>query len=97
MAVSVERLYRGTATSSGFVYTCPSGVKAVVSNLVFCNTSTGSQSLTVSLGGVVFWSNVLPPKSTVTVDLRQVLAPGETLACVGASSVTVHASGSVVS
>jgi hypothetical protein len=97
MATTAKVLARGTLTdANATLYTTPSATKAIVSSIVFCNTSGNARTVDLELGGVMLADGLtIPAATTVVFDLRQVLNATdliEGLASVTAE-ITYHISG----
>ncbi|MEU7643359.1 hypothetical protein [Streptomyces huasconensis] len=97
MAHTPKAFYRATLpTAMTAVYTVPASGVAVVTNIVATNpSSTASASVTVRIGGVPLLSGVgLAPSGVLTLDLRQVLTPGDIIEVQGTGSQAhTHISG----
>lgn len=100
MATTSKALFRGAAsTSSTTLYTVPSSTDAIVTNIVVDNTSTSSQTFTISLDGVeVLSAAPLDANASAFFDLKQALATTETITgLASATSVKFHISGVEIS
>jgi hypothetical protein len=97
MATTAKVLARGTLTdANATLYTVPSATKAIISNIVLCNYSGSGQTVTLELDGVELFKDLaIASKSTVTVDLRQVLDAADLIEglALANTSVTYHISG----
>jgi hypothetical protein len=96
MAVRQRLMFRGNANTTGSIYTVTSGiVSAVVTDIVVTNTSSESQSVTVSFDGVeIIGGSFINPKDSVSFDIKQVLNNGSTISSAASSSdVKLHISG----
>jgi hypothetical protein len=96
MATTTKALARAAfATSSATLYTVPSSTTAVVTSIAVCNTSTSTQTFNILLDGVALFDTAsIAADTTVSVDLKQVLATTKVIAgFASATSVTVHISG----
>jgi hypothetical protein len=96
MATTTKALARAAfATSSATLYTVPSSTTAVVTSIAVCNTSTSTQTFNILLDGVALFDGAsIAADTTVSVDLKQVLATTKVIAgFASATSVTVHISG----
>lgn len=103
-----KKLYIGQpATTVGVLYTVPTGVKALVKDILLHNTTATDAVVTlhfVPSGGTVGTTNqilsyTVTAKDTVSIDLGGVLEAGETIQGIQttASAVTVYVSGVEVS
>ena len=100
MATTSKTLARtAAATSSATLYTVPSATTTVVSNIAITNTSTSSQSYTLSLAGVVFADTVsITAKDTIVIDLKQPIVATDTITgFASAVSVNFHIAGVEIS
>jgi hypothetical protein len=97
MATTPKVLGRGTLTdSSATLYTVPAATKAIITNIVFCNTDANSHTVTLELDGVDITKDLaIPAKTTITIDLRQVLDAADLIEGVASTTsvVTFHISG----
>ena len=97
MATTAKVLGRGTLTdSSATLYTVPSATKAIISNIVLCNTSASARTVDLELDGVMLADGLaIAGASTVVIDLRQVLDAADLIEGVASvtSEVTYHISG----
>jgi hypothetical protein len=96
MATITKALARTAfATSSATLYTVPASTTAVVTSIAVCNTSTSTQTFNILLDGVALFDGAsIAADTTVSVDLKQVLATTKVIAgFASATSVTVHISG----
>jgi hypothetical protein len=97
MAITAKVLARGTLTdASATLYTVPAATKAVITNIVFCNTDSSGQTITLELDGVDLTKDLaIPAKTTITLDLRQVLDAADLIEGVASTTsvVTFHISG----
>jgi hypothetical protein len=97
MATTAKVLARGTfSNTNATLYTVPTATKAIVTNIVLCNITTGVASATLQLDGVDLAKDLsIAAKTTVTIDLKQVIDAAdliEGLASAG-STITYHISG----
>jgi hypothetical protein len=96
MAV-ISKVFSRTAaaTSNTTLYTTTAGSTAVVTNILATNTGVGSGTFTVNFNSVAAYSGVvIDGNTTVSIDLKQVLASGQTIT--GSASTTAinfHISG----
>lgn len=100
MATLTKTLFRGAAgTSSATLYTVPSSTTTVITNIGVTNTSSSTQSYTLSFNGVVFADTVsITAKDTVLIDLKQLLAATNTITgLASAASVNFHIAGVEIS
>jgi hypothetical protein len=100
MATATKTLFRGAAAaSSATLYTVPSATTTVITNIGVTNTSSSSQSYTLSFNGVVFADTVtIAAKDTVLIDLKQLVAATNTITgFASATSVNFHISGVEIS
>lgn len=97
MATTAKVLARGTLTdSNATLYTVPAATKAVITNIVFCNTDTSSRTVTLELDGVELAKDLaIAAKTTVTIDLRQVIDAADLIEGLASTTsvVTYHISG----
>ena len=96
MATTTKALVRGAfATSSATLYTVPASTTAVVTSIAVCNTSASTQTFNILLDGVsLFDAASIAADSTMTIDLKQVLATTKVIAGhASAITVSVHISG----
>jgi len=96
MATTTKALARAAfATSSATLYTVPSSTTTVVTSIAVCNTSASTQTFNILLDGVaLFDAASIAADSTMSIDLKQVLATTKVIAgFASATSVTVHISG----
>ena len=97
MAITPKVLARGTFTgSNATLYTVPSATKAIVTNIVFCNTGAAARTVDLKLDGVfVVEGLTITPSQTIAIDLRQVLDAADLIEGLAsaASEVTYHISG----
>ena len=96
MAVISKVLSRtAAATSNTTLYTTTAGSTAVVTNILAANTSASAGTFTINFNSVAAFSAVpVSGNSTVTIDLKQVLAAGQIVS--GSASTTAinfHISG----
>jgi hypothetical protein len=101
MATTSKVLFRGAATTTvgTTLYTVPSATTTIVTNIVVDNTSTSSQTFTISLDGVeVLSAAPLDANASAFFDLKQVLATTKTITgLASATSVRFHISGVEIS
>jgi hypothetical protein len=97
MATTPKVLGRGTlTTSNATLYTTPSATTAIVTSIALCNTNAAARTVDLSLGGVLLVDDLtIAPKTTVVIDLRQVLVATNLIQGLAsaATSVTYHISG----
>jgi hypothetical protein len=90
-------LARGTLTdSNATLYTVPSATKAIITNIVFCNIDSATRTLTLELDGVELTKDLtVNSKSTVTIDLKQVLDAADLIEGLASANtaITYHISG----
>jgi hypothetical protein len=81
LAATPKKLYSGTpGTSAQTLYTVPANVKTIVKNVVVCNVTGSSATITLNVSGVPFVSaNPVSNNDTLIMDLSLVLEPGDTL------------------
>lgn len=101
MATTAKVLFRGaaTTTTSTTLYTVPSLTTAIVTNIVVTNTDSTERTFTISLDDVkLHEATAVPANSSAYIDLKQVLATGDTIKG-GASSTAIsfHISGVEIS
>lgn len=100
MATLTKALFRGAATtSSSTLYTVPSATTAVITNIVVDNTSSSSQTFSISLDGVeILSSSPIDANASVFFDLKQVLGTTKIISgLASATSVKFHISGVEIS
>jgi hypothetical protein len=100
MATLTKTLFRGAAaTSSGTLYTVPSSTTTVVTNIGVTNTSSSTQSYTLSFNGVIFADTVsITAKDTVLIELKQIVVATNTITgFASATSVNFHIAGVEIS
>jgi hypothetical protein len=100
MATATKTLFRGAAsTSSTTLYTVPSSTTTVITNIGVTNTSSSTQSYTLSFNGVIFADTVsIAAKDTVVIDLKQIVVATNTITgLASATSVNFHISGVEIS
>ena len=96
MASTVKSLFRGNAsTTSATLYTTPAATTTVVTEIAACNTSSSSQSVTVTLNGVEILDAVaVAADTTLVVPLKQPIAATQIVAGLAtATSVRFHIAG----
>jgi hypothetical protein len=97
MATTAKVLARGTFTASNAtLYTTPSATKAIITSIVLCNTDSSSRTVTLELDGVELAKDLaIAAKTTVTIDLRQVLDATTLIEGLASTTsvVTYHISG----
>jgi hypothetical protein len=97
MATIAKVLGRGTLTdSSATLYTVPAATTAVITNIVFCNIVSGTETVTLELDGVELVKDlVIDAATTVSIDLRQVLDAADLIEGVASdnTAITFHISG----
>lgn len=97
MATTAKVLARGTLTDANTtLYTVPAATKAIITSIVLCNTDSGVQSLTLELDGVEIAKDLsLAAKTTVTIDIKQVLDAADLIEGLASTTavVTFHISG----
>jgi hypothetical protein len=100
MATISKALARtAAATSSATLYTVPSATTTVVTNIVVDNTSSSTQTFTISLDGVELLSGAsLDGNASAFFDLKQVLATTKIISgFASATTVRFHISGVEIS
>jgi hypothetical protein len=100
MATVTKTLFRGAAaTSSATLYTVPASTTTVITNIGVTNTSSSTQSYTLSFNGVIFADTIsITAKDTVIIDLKQLVAATNTITgFASATSVNFHISGVEIS
>ena len=100
MATVTKTLFRGAAaTSSATLYTVPASTTTVITNIGVTNTSSSTQSYTLSFNGVIFADTIsITAKDTVVIDLKQLVAATNTITgFASATSVNFHISGVEIS
>jgi len=97
MATTPKVLARGTLTdANATLYTVPSAKTAIITNIIFCNITASAQTATLELDGVELVKDLqLAPKSTTSIDLRQVLETADLIEGLASANtaVTFHISG----
>lgn len=97
MATTAKVLARGTLTdANATLYTVPSATKAVITNIVFCNTDSTSKTIDLELDGVYLAKGLtIAGATTVTIDLKQVIDAADLIEGLASvtSVVTYHISG----
>jgi hypothetical protein len=84
MANTAEILFRGAATvytnPATTLYTVPSLTTTVVTNIVVANNAVSGGTYTISLDGIALVPSLeIPGNSVISLDLKQVLAAGDTI------------------
>jgi len=100
MAVTSKTLARtAAATSSATLYTVPSSTTTVVTNIVVVNSAGTAGTFTVTLDGVDLFKTVaIAANTTISVDLKQVLATTKIIAgFASATTISFHISGVEIS
>jgi hypothetical protein len=100
MATVTKTLFRGAAAiSSATLYTVPASTTTVITNIGVTNTSSSTQSYTLSFNGVIFADTIsITAKDTVIIDLKQLVAATNTITgFASATSVNFHISGVEIS
>ena len=96
MATTTKALARtAAATSSTTLYTVPSSITTVVTNIVVTNSASTAATFTITLDSVDLFKDVaLAANSTAMFDLKQVLATTKVIAgLASATTVRFHISG----
>jgi hypothetical protein len=97
MATTAKVLARGTLTdTNATLYTVPSATKAIITNIVLCNTASAGRTIDLELDGVMLADGLaLAAASTTVIDLRQVLDAADLIEGLASvtSEVTYHISG----
>lgn len=86
--------------TSETLYTVPAiDVTSIVTNIVVTNTTASPQTFFIDLDGVeLFNSSTIPAKSTVSIDMKQVLNGDELITGYSSSTgVNIHISGVEIS
>lgn len=86
--------------TSETLYTVPAiDVTSIVTNIVVTNTTASPQTFFIDLDGVeLFNSSTIPAKSTVSIDMKQVLNGDELITgYASATGVKIHISGVEIS
>lgn len=101
MATTSKALFRGAATTTltTVLYTVPSSTTTIVSEIVAVNTSSSSQTATISLDGVVIVPTIfLPANDSTVIPLKQPLTATKTITGgASATSVNLHIAGVEIS
>jgi hypothetical protein len=84
MANTAKALFRGAATvytnPATTLYTTPSLTTTVVTNIFVTNTAVAGGTYSIGLDGIPLVSVLeIPGNSVVSLDLKQVLAAGDTI------------------
>ena len=99
MATTVTKFYRGAAATTSTALTAtavPASTTWVVTNIVIANTSTATQTATISMGGIVVVPTVsITANSTAIFDMKQVMSATDTgiYGYASSTSVNFHISG----
>jgi hypothetical protein len=99
MATTVTKFYRGAAATTSTALTAtvvPGSTTWVVTNIVVSNTSTATQTATISMGGIVVVPTVsVPANGIATFDIKQVMVAADTgiYGYASSTSVNFHISG----
>ena len=97
MATTAKVLARGTLTdANATLYTTPSATTAIITSLILANITANAETTTIELDGVALLEGVIiPPNSTVVIDLRQVLSATDLVEGLASdnSAITYHISG----
>jgi hypothetical protein len=96
MAIIQKALARkAAATTSETVYTVPADTSAIVTNVVVANANASAKTVTISLDGVpIISGGVVNGNDTIVMDIRQVLAAGDTVTAFASSTdISIHISG----
>jgi hypothetical protein len=97
MATTAKVLARGTLTdTNATLYTTPSATTAIITNLILANITANAETTTIELDGVALLEGVIiPPNSTVVIDLRQVLGATDLIEGLASdnAAITYHISG----
>lgn len=97
MATTAKVLFRGaaTTTTSTTLYTVPANTTAIVTNIVVSNTSSNSQTYTISLDDIALATTTsIAANDSTILDLKQVLAAADTIkGGASANTVNFHISG----
>ena len=96
MAATAKSLFRGNAsTGSTTLYTVPAATTTVVTEIAACNTSSSSQTVTVSLNGVeILDAATVGADTTLVVPLKQPISATQTITGLAtATTVRFHIAG----
>lgn len=89
--------FRGTlGASNATLYTVPTNTTTLVNNVVLCNKTATSRTVTIALNGVTLFAAVpVAANTTVSFDIRQALSAGQTVTgfASAGSSIDAHLSG----
>jgi hypothetical protein len=87
------------ATSSQTLYTVPASTTAIITSIAISNTSSSAQTFTLVVDGVaLFDGTAIAAKSTVVMDMKQVVTTTKVITgLASAVTVTHHISGVAVS
>lgn len=100
-----KKMYVGQpGTTATTLYTVPASTSAIVKNIIVCNTTASSATVTISFvptGGTagstnrVFNTYTVLPNGTATIDLSNVLNTGDFINALQGTSgaITLHISG----
>lgn len=96
MAIQQKAMYRGAV--GGAVYTVPATYSAVITNIVVSNSGSTAKNVTINIvsGGVttpIVANSPVNGNDTVVLDIRQVIAAGDSVSVTGDSGVFAHVSG----
>lgn len=101
MAAVPKKLYANKpSTGSTTLYTVPANSTTIVKNIVLCNTSGSTATITLNASGQAVMSSLkVDPNDTVTMDLSLVLAAGDTISGLQGTpgAISVYISGVEVS
>ncbi len=102
MATTSKTLFRGgvTSTTTSVLYTAPASTTTIVTNIAVTNTLAGAGSFTIAMGNLaspttLHAATTIAANSTVYIDLKQVLDPGQVITGGAASfpGVNFHIAG----
>lgn len=96
MADTSITLYRGAAaTSNTTLYTSPTSIAVVVTNIAITNATTSAATATVNLATIPLVSSVsIAANTTQFIDLEQIIYNGETItASASTTGVNFHIAG----
>lgn len=96
MAVTHTKFFRGSATTlSSTVYTVPTDMSAIVTNIVISNSSDSSKGATILINDIqLIDGGRVNGNDTIIMDIRQVMEATETIKVFADSTdISFHISG----
>lgn len=96
MAIIQKAMYRGAP--GGASYTVPASTSAVVTNIVVANSSSTAKNVTINIVSGVNTSPIVANSpvngnDTIVLDIRQVIASGDSISVTGDTGIFAHVSG----